>query len=80
MAKVKNEGGYFNRQKQTLAGGGPENRMSAADRAMWGRMRMDPTDISDVTGTTYTYLINGHGKKLNEGLEPIRFERTSGCG
>jgi FtsP/CotA-like multicopper oxidase with cupredoxin domain len=30
-----------------------------ADRAMWGRMRMDPTDIADVTGTTYTYLMNG---------------------
>ena len=69
MAKVKNEGGYFNRQKQTLAGmlrdGNPEERMSVADRAMWGRMRMDPTDISDVTGTTYTYLINGHGTQEN---------------
>jgi CopA family copper-resistance protein len=69
MAKVKNEGGYFNRQKQTLAGmlrdGDPEERMSASDRAMWGRMRMDPTDIADVTGTTYTYLINGHGTAEN---------------
>jgi CopA family copper-resistance protein len=69
MAKVKNEGGYFNRQKQTLAGmlkrDDPEDRMSAADRAMWGRMRMDPTDISDVTATTYTYLINGHGPQEN---------------
>jgi CopA family copper-resistance protein len=65
MAKVKNEGGYFNRQKQTAGPRGPENRMSAADRAMWGRMRMDPTDISDVTGTTYTYLINGHGPQEN---------------
>jgi CopA family copper-resistance protein len=69
MSKVKNEGGYFNRQKQTLAGtlkrNDPEDRMSAADRAMWGRMRMDPTDISDVTATTYTYLINGHGPQEN---------------
>jgi CopA family copper-resistance protein len=65
IAKVKNEGGYFNRQKQTLLGRGPENRMSAADRAMWGHMRMDPTDISDVTGTTYTYLVNGHGPLEN---------------
>jgi hypothetical protein len=24
-------------------------------------MRMDPTDIADVTGSTYTYLVNGHG-------------------
>jgi CopA family copper-resistance protein len=65
MAKVKNEGGYFNRQKQALGPRGAENRMSAADRAMWGRMRMDPTDIADVTGMTYTYLINGHGPQEN---------------
>lgn len=69
MAKVKNEGGYFNRQKQTLAGmlsgDDPEDRMTAAERAMWGRMRMDPTDIADVTGSTYTYLINGHGPQEN---------------
>ncbi|HEY8535003.1 MAG TPA: copper resistance system multicopper oxidase, partial [Vicinamibacterales bacterium] len=30
-----------------------------ADRAAWGRMRMAPTDIADVTGATYTYLMNG---------------------
>ena len=29
------------------------------DRAMWNRMRMAETDISDVTGYTYTYLMNG---------------------
>jgi CopA family copper-resistance protein len=26
---------------------------------MWGEMRMNPTDLSDVTGYTYTYLMNG---------------------
>ncbi|XHS01386.1 copper-binding protein [Sphingomonas sp. DBB INV C78] len=60
--KMKAQGGYFNRQKQTLTDG---EAMSAADRAMWGAMRMDPSDISDVTGTTYTYLINGHGPGEN---------------
>jgi CopA family copper-resistance protein len=69
IAKVKNEGGYFNRQKQTLAGmlegDNPEDKMTASERRMWGRMRMDPTDISDVTATTYTYLINGHGPQEN---------------
>jgi CopA family copper-resistance protein len=29
------------------------------DRAMWGRMRMDPTDLADVGGAVYTYLMNG---------------------
>ncbi|WP_018146867.1 copper resistance system multicopper oxidase [Henriciella marina] len=31
-----------------------------SDRTMWGSMRMSPRDIADVTGATYTYLINGH--------------------
>lgn len=29
------------------------------DRAMWNRMRMTDRDISDVTGYTYTFLMNG---------------------
>ncbi|WP_050977129.1 copper resistance system multicopper oxidase [uncultured Zhongshania sp.] len=29
------------------------------ERAMWNQMRMSETDISDVTGYTYTYLMNG---------------------
>jgi CopA family copper-resistance protein len=52
----------------TLAGrlsGDPEHQMSAADRRTWAEMRMDPTDILDVNGTTYTYLINGHGPQEN---------------
>jgi CopA family copper-resistance protein len=28
-------------------------------RRMWNRMRMNPTDFVDVTGFTYTYLLNG---------------------
>ena len=30
-----------------------------ADRKAWGEMRMTPTDLSDVNGNTYTYLMNG---------------------
>jgi CopA family copper-resistance protein len=29
------------------------------DRGMWGRMRMSPTDLADVNGLTYTFLVNG---------------------
>lgn len=69
MEKMKKSEGYFNYQKQTLAGllrdGDPEERMSLSDRLMWGRMRMDPTDIADITGSTYTYLVNGHGPQEN---------------
>jgi CopA family copper-resistance protein len=31
-----------------------------SNRMMWGRMNMSPTDIADVTGATYTYLMNGN--------------------
>src|SRR5690606_23970420 len=34
-------------------------REAFADRAAWGRMRMTPSDISDVNAHTYTYLLNG---------------------
>ncbi|KRG43643.1 hypothetical protein ARC20_09395 [Stenotrophomonas panacihumi] len=30
-----------------------------ADRGLWGRMRMTPTDLSDINAHTYTYLANG---------------------
>jgi CopA family copper-resistance protein len=38
---------------------------TVADRLEWGKMRMSPTDILDVSGATYTYLINGHGPAAN---------------
>ncbi|KQN97238.1 MULTISPECIES: copper resistance system multicopper oxidase [Stenotrophomonas] len=34
-------------------------RATLADRGMWGRMRMTPSDISDINAHTYTYLMNG---------------------
>ncbi|AOH86822.1 copper-binding protein [Sphingomonas panacis] len=59
--RLKQQGGYFNYQKQTLAGQLAGRDQTAAERRAWGKMRMDPTDISDVTGSTYTYLVNGRG-------------------
>lgn len=35
------------------------------DRLAWSRMRMAATDISDVTGIIYTYLLNGHAPDAN---------------
>ena len=66
LAKLKKSPGYFNMQKTTLAGllDGSDG-MSLAERRMWGGMRMDPRDILDVNGTTYTYLVNGHGPEEN---------------
>ena len=65
LRKLKAMGGYFNHNRQTLAGLLKGKDQSQADRAMWGKMRMDPTDISDVNGSTYSYLINGHGPQEN---------------
>ncbi|MDZ4306574.1 copper resistance system multicopper oxidase [Allopontixanthobacter sp.] len=57
MRKLKVSEGYFNYQMQTATDGDMPGEM----RRMWGGMRMNPRDISDVTGATYTYLVNGHG-------------------
>ena len=66
LEKLKKSPGYFNRQRTTLTGLiDGSDRMSLEERRMWGAMRMDPRDILDVNGTTYTYLINGHGPQEN---------------
>jgi CopA family copper-resistance protein len=64
FSRLKQEGGFFNRQKETLLGQRSE-ALSQEDRRMWARMRMDPTDISDVTEAAYTLLINGHSPREN---------------
>ena len=38
---------------------------TVADRLEWGKMRMSPTDILDVSGAAYTYLINGQPPAAN---------------
>lgn len=66
VERLKQEAGYFNRQKQTLARRlEGKDRMAPGEREMFARKRMDPTDILDVTGATYTYLINGHDPAAN---------------
>jgi CopA family copper-resistance protein len=63
--KLKAQGGYYNRRKQTLSGLLQGRDQPLGERVMWGGMLMDPTDISDVTGSTYHFLINGHGTPEN---------------
>jgi len=69
LRRLKQESDFFNRQQLTLRGlltsGNPEERPTFRERLMWAKMRMDPTDISDVTAFTYTYLINGKGPEEN---------------
>jgi len=54
-------GGYFNMQRQTLSGLLAGRDLPLEERLDWARMRMDPADISDVTGSTYHFTINGRG-------------------
>lgn len=62
--RLKQEGGFFNRQRETLFGQ-RSAELSREDRQMFAQMRMDPSDISDVTAAVYTYLVNGHGPEEN---------------
>ncbi len=59
--RMKQQGGYFNDQKQTVAGLLAGRDQTLKERIQWAAMRMDPTDISDITGMTYSFLVNGHG-------------------
>ncbi|MHA3841452.1 copper resistance system multicopper oxidase [Sphingomonas aestuarii] len=63
--KLKQQGGYFNFQKQTLLDQLRGEGQTAKERLDWGKMRMDPTDVSDVTGSVYSFLVNGHGPRDN---------------
>ncbi len=63
--KLKAQAGVFNTRKQTVAGLLAGKDQPLKDRVEWGAMRMDPTDVSDVTGSVYTFLINGHGPDDN---------------
>ena len=67
FSRMKQEGGFFNRQKSTLLGraSGRQEPMSQEDRNMFAQMRMDPTDIADVTEAAYKFLINGHSSGEN---------------
>lgn len=70
MGKLKKQAGYYNFQKRTVADFARDVRTqgwkaAVADRLAWSRMRMDPTDIADVTGYTYTFLVNGQSPAGN---------------
>jgi CopA family copper-resistance protein len=61
LKKLKQEGGIFNYQRQTVGGLLSGRDQTFRERLAWARMLMDPTDISDVTGAVLTYLVNGRG-------------------
>jgi len=63
-AKLKKMSDYYNFAKPTAGDFFRDARSQGLDQAlamrkMWNQMRMNPTDLSDVSGHTYTYLMNG---------------------
>jgi FtsP/CotA-like multicopper oxidase with cupredoxin domain len=61
---LKHQNNYFNFGQRTVGDFVNDLRKqgwkpTTADRRMWGQMRMDPTDLADVSGNAYTYLVNG---------------------
>ncbi|WP_085706975.1 copper resistance system multicopper oxidase [Pseudomonas sp. B35(2017)] len=70
MKTLKKQSDYYNFHKRTVAdfihdvsdkGWGA----TVADRTMWAQMNMNPTDIADVSGATYTFLMNGQAPDAN---------------
>ncbi len=64
FSKLKKQSDYYNFRQRTLVDFVRDARTKGfgstlSERAAWGRMRMSATDLADVTGSTYTYLMNG---------------------
>ncbi len=66
LRNLKARPDYYNFNRRTVGdffrdvfggGSGAERQAALQDRLDWGAMRMDPTDINDVSG--YTFLMNG---------------------
>jgi CopA family copper-resistance protein len=63
-AKLKKMSHYYNFRERTVSESLSDIKAKGwsgfrADRDMWDQMRMSDRDISDVTGYTYTFLMNG---------------------
>ncbi|HZX70220.1 MAG TPA: copper resistance system multicopper oxidase [Rhodanobacter sp.] len=64
FATLKRQSDYYNFAQPTAPGFLRDARemglpQALARRRMWNRMRMSPSDLADVSGATYTYLMNG---------------------
>ncbi len=68
FANLKADPGYYNRGKRTLMDFFRDTKRDGLDATLkdrqdWAEMRMDPTDLADVTG--YAFLVNGKGPEDN---------------
>ncbi|WP_313396744.1 copper resistance system multicopper oxidase [Pantoea septica] len=70
LSKLKKQSDYYNFAKPAAGDFFRDARdkglgNTLADRKMWAEMKMNPTDLADVSGATYTYLMNGQGPGKN---------------
>ncbi|WP_413792355.1 MULTISPECIES: copper resistance system multicopper oxidase [unclassified Pseudomonas] len=70
LRKLKKQSDYYNYNKRTVGDfiddvGKNGWASTVADRKMWAEMKMNPTDLADVSGATYTYLMNGQAPDMN---------------
>jgi len=70
LAKLKKRSDYYNQGRRTLgdfiddvADNGWTDTIS--ERWAWAKMNMSPTDLADISGATYTYLLNGQAPDGN---------------
>jgi CopA family copper-resistance protein len=70
LSNLKQQSSYYNFHQRTVRNflsdvGKQGFAPTLSDRLMWGGMNMSPTDILDVSGATYTYLVNGQPPAAN---------------
>jgi CopA family copper-resistance protein len=70
FTNLKQQSSYYNYGQRTVGTFISDVRNEGlfptiSDRLEWGKMNMSPTDLSDVTGATYTFMINGSAPGAN---------------
>ncbi|GLZ87829.1 copper resistance protein A [Metapseudomonas resinovorans] len=70
IAKLKKQSDVYNQHKRTVGDFIDDVSKDGwaaamANRKMWAEMKMSPTDLADVSGATYTYLLNGQAPDGN---------------
>lgn len=88
--KLKKQSDYYNFRQRTLTTFLKDVKArglgaTLGERRQWGDMRMSAADLADVTGSTYTYLMNGRPPAANwTGLftpgEKVRLRFINGSG
>lgn len=80
-ATLKKQSNYYNYGKRTAGDflrdvSDDGVKAALASRRMWNQMRMDPSDLADVSAAAYTYLMNGAPPARNWTAPFARGERV----